>query len=422
MLYIVFIFLIAHTFGVDFGYLESFYDEYRLLYLLIAFISFLSIFYSKISLSKSTILILTISFFYLVFNLHGFNFFEIQDVTLWISYILIFLSLLRLDYNKYENLLVLLVLISVLPCLFIFISIQNLIKTGIWYDWQSTPGNIRIFDSYLLFIFWLSLYLIKNGVVKRIYWLVVLLVSLALFFSGARSVILSIIFPLTIFWIFNKKDRSFIHNIFFAILGAFSIYQATYLVKYFLFGGVLNSQLTRVSTSRRYEMWAFMYDKWINNPFTGLGGGFLAKIHYDYGHHSHNLFLRLIFEWGILGILIIVFICYRLYMLLKANVDPILKMGVIAIIVDASFSGNFIYPVTSVSCILFLAITFSKVKNDQIKNSFITSKLIIILFGFLYLYLLFNFFGVDFLCSGCSSQDGRSAPFFWEYGSSEHLK
>lgn len=422
MFYIVFIFLIIHTFGVNLGYLESFYDEYRLLYLLIAFFSFLSIIVPKTSLNKSTILILMITFFYLVFNLHGFNSFEIQDVTLWVSYILIFLSLLRLDYDRYENILVLLVLISVLPCLFIFISIYNLIKTGVWYDWQSTPGNIRIFDSYLLFIFWLNLYLVKNRVVKRIYWLVVLLVSLALFFSGARSVILSIIFPLTILWIFNKKYRSFMHNIFFAILGAFSIYQATYLMKYFLFGGALNSQLTRVSTSRRYEMWAFMYDKWINNPFTGLGGGFLAKNHYGYGHHSHNLFLRLIFEWGVLGVLIVVFICYKLYMLLKANVDPILKMGVIAILIDANFSGNFIYPVTSVSCILFLAITFSKIKNHQMKNNFITPKLIIILFGFLYLYLLFYFFSVDFLCSGCSSEDGRSAPFFWEYGSSEHLK
>lgn len=422
MLYIVFIFLIAHTFGVDFGYLESFYDEYRLLHLLIAAFSVLYIILLKNNLEKRVVYILAIAFFYLVFNFNNFNIFEIQDVALWVSYLLIFVSLVKLNYDKYESLLALLVLISVLPCLFIFLSIVSLIETGNWYDWQTMPGNIRIFDSYLLFVFWLNLYLIESKIIKKVYLVVAFLIGLALFFSGARSAILSIIAPLIILWFFYKEYRSFINKIFVALIGAFSIYQITYLIKYFLFGNALENQLARLSTSRRYEMWTFMYDNWINSPFGGLGGGFLAKSQYIYGHHAHNLFLRLIFEWGVIGGLIVFLIFYELYILLKANVDPILKMGVIAILIDANFSGNFIYPVTSVGCILFLAITYSKLESNQKENNFLLSKLILLLFYFLYLYLLFLFFRDDFICIGCSSEAGRSAPFFWEYGGSEHLK
>ncbi len=57
----------------------------------------------------------------------------------------------------------------------------------------------------------------------------------------------------------------------------------------------------RVGTSMRAEMWSFVFEQWKEKPWSGVGGGYLSEIQYKYGHHIHNLYLRLIFEWGIVG-------------------------------------------------------------------------------------------------------------------------
>ncbi len=115
----------------------------------------------------------------------------------------------------------------------------------------------------------------------------------------------------------------------------------------------------RTGTSLRAEMWKFVFEQWKQHPFTGVGGGYLSKIQYANGHHIHNLYLRIIFEWGIIGLIFSIWMLTRLIGLFKdKTVSLILKVGVIAVLVDAMFSGSMVYPASQIACVLFIAFTF----------------------------------------------------------------
>ena len=130
---------------------------------------------------------------------------------MWLSIFFICLALYQqncLD-NKKENIIAILILFSILPCFFIFASIFNLIKDNTWYDWQLNSGTIRIFDSYIVPIFWFSLYLYNknNKIIHNFYYFICFLIGLALFFNGARSALMSLIIPLLILLFILKKDK-----------------------------------------------------------------------------------------------------------------------------------------------------------------------------------------------------------------------
>ena len=96
------------------------------------------------------------------------------------------------------------------------------------------------------------------------------------------------------------------------------------------------------------------------------GGGYLSEIQYKYGHHIHNLYLRLIFEWGIVGCIFLVWMIYQVIKLFRdKNALPIAKAGVVAILVDAMFSGSMVYPASQMACILFLAFAFSQRQQSK---------------------------------------------------------
>jgi hypothetical protein len=105
------------------------------------------------------------------------------------------------------------------------------------------------------------------------------------------------------------------------------------------------------------------------------------------------------------------------------NALPIAKAGVTAILVDAMFSGSMVYPASQMICILFLAFVFSQRQQSKeyLKYSYKPTKLLIGLWGALFLYITIMYLGQDLMCWGCGSYVGRMAPNFWEYGSSQHL-
>ncbi|MCH7384505.1 O-antigen ligase family protein [Acinetobacter dispersus] len=425
MLYLITTYLLMFNLGVNLNYLQNIYDEYRLFEILISFICIFLVLKSNINFSKSTLLFFIVIFVFLVFNLNFFNIFSLQDILLWMVSFFIFLALLEVDFEKRKNLypLLIFVLISVLPIFFIFLSIFNFLYEGKWYSWQFYSGSIRIFDSYIVTVFWLSLFLFKKKffIVSKIYFYIIFLIFLALLFNGARSALISIIFPLSILWFVDKENRYLVHKSFFALGSALFLYKLIYIIRNYIHANDLNSNVYRLSTSFRYEMWMFMFEKWKITPFLGLNGGFLADIQYQYGSHAHNIWLRLIFEWGGVGIILVLFFLYQLYILFKSKIDPIIKMGVIAIIIDSNFSGNFIYPASQVSCILFLALAFSYIKREfNINNTL--SKALLLLYMLLFFYIVMNYFLGDLSCVGCENIEGRAAPFFWENGGSKHLQ
>ncbi|MER8281084.1 O-antigen ligase domain-containing protein, partial [Acinetobacter baumannii] len=65
-------------------------------------------------------------------------------------------------------------------------------------------------------------------------------------------------------------------------------------------------------------------------------------------------------EWGIIGLIFCIWMLTQLIGLFKdKTVSLILKVGVIAVLVDAMFSGSMVYPASQIACVLFIAFTFS---------------------------------------------------------------
>lgn len=95
----------------------------------------------------------------------------------------------------------------------------------------------------------------------------------------------------------------------------------------------------------------------------------------------------------------------------------------VAILVDAMFSGSMVYPASQMACILFLAFAFSQRQQSKeyLKYPYRLTKLLIALWGVVFIYITIVYLAQDIMCWGCGSYDGRMAPNFWFYGAAEHL-
>lgn len=423
--YAIVIYLITALLGVQLGWVAFQYDELRLLQMPLALVALFFLLTSKeVVFSVPTMSCFLLIGFAIAAQFSHYDIFQLQELFSIIAVLFILAALIHSIKNIHQIHvgLTLVVLAALIPCLFIFISIVNFISGQQWFDWQFNSGSIRIYDSAIVPLFFTLIFLNNKEIpyVQYLYPVGIFLFTLAWLFDGARSALLAVMMGLIIFYLFSKANRSLILKTLFYMFAAFLVYKATV---YFADKNAMT--VLRTGTSLRAEMWVFVFEQWKQHPFHGVGGGFLSKIQYGYGHHIHNLYLRLLFEWGAIGLLFLIWMLYQLLGLFKdPAVSLVLKVGVIAVLVDAIFSGNMVYPISQVSCILLIAIAFSKRKIYQKSAEQITfygAQIILGVWGLLFLYLAVVYFGQDLSCWGCGSNFGRMAPNFWEYGGTAHL-
>ena len=417
--------------GYKLGWSVFQYDELRLLQILITSIVFIIlIFKAKLNFNIKNIFFNILIFSLLLFQINTFGIFQFQDlVLLFIIVIISFYLSLELKENnetQYLNhILLFLFICSVFPVFFITLSIKDLFRDGIWYSWQMNAGNIRIYDSVIVPIIFLVIYLksIDYKYISYIYLLIVFLLTLSLWFDGARAALLSVFLGLAVFFIFSKQYRKLILGTGAIILLSFTVYHFTYYF-YNQTNGVEKSlNVIRTSTSGRWELWAYMYQQWIEQPWKGVGGNFLATTDYPL-NHLHNFYFKLIFEWGVLGFIFLCWIFYQLKKVLTSDdVHIALKAGICAVAVDAFFSGNLVYPASQISIFLLLGLAFSQYKPDIqiVSKTKYLSKIVILLWFGLYIFIVGNYFLQDLLCYQCGSHAELMAPGFWYYGKAEHL-
>lgn len=429
-LFLVF-FLGFFLLGYKLGWSVFQYDELRLLQLFITSIIFIIIIFKfKLNLSLKNICFFLLFFLILFFQLYEFSVYQYQDLMLLIIIVMIpfYLGLELKQYNKLQFLnhsLLFLVICSVFPVLFITLSINDLFRDGIWYSWQMNAGNIRIYNSVVVPIIFLVIYLksINYKYISYIYPLIVFLLTLGLWFDGARAALLSILMGLAVIFIFSKQYRKLVLGTGAVILFSFAVCNFTYYFYNQIYGVYKSLNVIRTSTSGRWELWNYVYPKWVEEPWKGVGGNFLATTNYPL-NHLHNFYLKLIFEWGILGFIFLCWISYQLKKVLTSNdVHIALKAGICAIAVDAFFSGNLVYPASQISIVLLLGLAFSQYKSnfEVTKKTKYLSRIIILLWFGLYIYILGNYFLQDLLCFQCGSHAELMAPGFWYYGKAEHL-
>ena len=417
--------------GYKLGWSIFQYDELRLLQLLITSIIFtIIILKSKLNLSLKNICFFSLFFLIIVSQLYDFGIYQYQDFMLLIIIVLIpfYLGMELNQYNKTQYLnhsLLFLLICSAFPVLFITLSIKDFFRDGIWYSWQMNAGNIRIYDSVIVPIIFLAIYLksINYKYISYTYPFIVFLLTLGLWFDGARAALLSILMGLVVVFIFSKQHRKLVLSTAAVILFSFFIYQLTYYFYNQIYDVDRSLNVIRTSSSGRWELWSYVYQKWIEQPWKGVGGNFLATTNYPL-NHLHNFYLKLIFEWGILGFIFLCWIFYQLKTVLTSNdVHIALKAGICAVAVDAFFSGNLVYPASQISIVLLLGLAFSQYKHDlqvATQTKYLSKFVILLWFG-LFMYILGNFFLQDLLCLQCGSHAELMAPGFWYYGKAEHL-
>ena len=113
------------------------------------------------------------------------------------------------------------------------------------------------------------------------------LFTLGLWFDGARAALLSVLLGLVVILIFSKQHRKQILGTATVILFSFAVYHLTYYFYNQIHDIDKSLNVIRTSSSGRWELWSYVYQKWIEQPWKGVGGNFLATTNYPL-NHLHN--------------------------------------------------------------------------------------------------------------------------------------
>lgn len=181
----------------------------------------------------------------------------------------------------------------------------------------STFENPNVFGEYLILVIPIIAALIfdEKGFMKKLILFGMFAINcLALIYTFSRGCWLGIIFGIAILAII--KDRRFILLGVIALLASPLILPETIINRFMSIGDMTDS-----STSYRVYIWfgtiAMLKDYWLSG--VGLGNTSFNRVYPIYSYngvvapHSHNLYLQLMAEHGIVGFIIFIEIIYNFY-------------------------------------------------------------------------------------------------------------
>ncbi|MBQ9313866.1 MAG: O-antigen ligase family protein [Clostridia bacterium] len=196
----------------------------------------------------------------------------------------------------------------------------------------STLENPNVYGEYLLLIipFTVSLFWTEKGWKKKLFLLVTLgIMGLALILTFSRGCWLGIIFSIAILALIIDKRFIFL-GILLLLLSPF-ILPDTIISRFTSIGNMEDT-----STSYRVYIWmgtlSMLKDYWISGVGMGITSFNTIYPLYSYNNikapHSHNLYLQLIVEFGIVGFAVMIGVMYNYFKMaiisMKAKKDIIL--------------------------------------------------------------------------------------------------
>ncbi len=293
-----------------------------------------------------------------------------------------------IDTPALENAIAIMVLIPLYVVCWVFLGYYLLWQQNIPLDWHGLFPNIRMYNDALLPCIWLLWY--SPGFLKK-YDKTLIIVSslylLTLWLDAARANWLSIIIGITIICIAYRPNYQQIFKPIISIVLSLIWYLFFLLFQTFVINGSalndndLNSiiannyTVVRGDDFARWKMWVGAFYTWLENPILGIGGGnFILldnTISLNFGH-PHNLFVQLVVEWGITGIILIFMILFMFYQLTlrRHGVPIVLFGGCFSLLFNALLSGAFVYPISQILTVFFFSFTFSKINTIEtgVKN------------------------------------------------------
>ena len=206
----------------------------------------------------------------------------------------------------------------VLPILFIYaISEVEIVN----------PNTIGIVSFILLFFPVLKIIAQESKLKKVMLILLFLFVSLIIILSGTRSVILSIIFmAITYFsWSLIIKNKTLFKTYFVLILLFIFSYTIIYpkldklLTNFQYYQELVIRYTGKDLYSGREEIWSILIDAIFESPFLGYGSGALASQFLYIDATSHNLYIEIALQVGLLGLIFFVIYLYKIWSLFWTN-------------------------------------------------------------------------------------------------------
>ena len=398
--------------GISIGPMGSFYNDYRLLEILLLLGLGLYTFFDKqYFLSK-------VEMFFFIFILIEYLIWDNSDFVL-IELLLAYLLYKAFYFLKYDNLLTkLIVLASFLTFITFTLSLLEYAATGIYNDWHPLPWNIRVYSSYFLIIsiFAVWFYITENKY-RTIYLLFIFLAFLSILLEGGRSATIAFTAFMIMVCGFNSVVR-------WKLISTYALSWLSYLfITYFASLNTIHSNfdLLRTTSSLRYELWMDAYRCWLQNPLVGCGFYQLDDPNRSYAH-PHNLLLQVLSEVGLIGLSFLAFIIFTILKNInwKSQHSYFVFAVLLAVGIDVSFSGVHIYPVTQIALLwLFVFVLKNPVfshhqyssnkGNETTSTQFYASIIVYGILTFIFSYLLLN--------TSMISEAGVSGrPRFWENG------
>ena len=415
---LVTIYFLWFIFGVDIRGSYSFYNEYRVIQIvmLLAF-GLGGLFYRRFSISKVELL-------FFAFIAVG-SLFWVQPIFVIAELLLAYLLYKCFGLLNYNQLLS---KITVLASLLIFvqlpIAIWEYIDTGIYPSiWYPLNWNIRVYDSYFLIfsIFAVWFYLTKQAY-YYLYLLFIFLAFFAVLLDGGRSVTIAYTLFIAVVSLAYRQVRWYF--IFTYVASWLAYLSITYAASFANTSGSdgISLQVARESSSGRIDLWINAYQCWLQHPI--IGCGFYQLEQYpNLSAHPHNLFIQVLTETGLLGF---GFLLYIIFMMLK-RIDWLqperyfVMAALLAVSTDLFFSGVHVYPVTQMALLWLFVFLLKNPEFSQAShfNQVITYRqsvthqmlpvLIYLVISIWFIYLLSN-------TSALSSETPITPPRFWVYG------
>lgn len=224
--------------------------------------------------------------------------------------------------------------------------------------WTDMP-IVNLYSGQFFGLLLASIFILKDNYRKIAIFSFVFFIVI-FFLSGNRSPIVAMFSTLFIIGLLSSYRKYFI--ILFIVLGiVFSL--SLFNEKLYKGYSAVLDPTSNKATSGRHQIYRTAFEIIKANPFLGIGGGmfryefqdYYAKI-YDANsqdkyekeyleispYHSHNILLDMLVSWGIIGLLLIIYVAYFIYKVFVKNrpISLIASIGVLYCITPLQFAKS----------------------------------------------------------------------------------
>jgi len=257
--------------------------------------------------------------------------------------------------SQHNHWLLVLALLPLIP------SIQLIAELTIHFPvraWNYSFDNIRMYGDATLPLVFLAMSVFER---RRQHLLALLLPALYLFgllLDNGRANILGYCVGLALLHTLSApKMTRLAWRILILALTSYLITQAT-------LGDGVSKSLIRTGSSQRVEIYLFSFNNWLDHLWLGIGPGTFNHVADEIlVSHPHNIVWQWLYEWGLIGGLLLSAACLRLLHTLwrhRLELDAAMLAALAAFSINSLLSGAMIYPVSQMILIALIASVFSR--------------------------------------------------------------